>query len=196
MGNKKELLNYIKTVGKDRTWRQLANKFGYTSEDTVRKIVKRNLSHYTETTTVTNISSDSTTSEESNETSYDFNKGEMKISHIWDHPPTPEEIIEHHNIDESKWKLSNVWVKMKKGGYQTSALFSQKKSKDVTPDDIKRVLDNFTPPKLSLDSGSKINKKYSSPCSAFIDITDFHLDKKTLDGDTIEDRVESYQKIV
>lgn len=41
----------------------------------------------------------------------------------WTHAPSPEEVIKLHNVDTTKWKMNQLWVKEGKEFFTTSASF-------------------------------------------------------------------------
>lgn len=187
MQNKELLLNYIRENGKDKTWSELADEFGFSSGDVVRLFVKRKLGKVQET-----VSNSKIDNEES--TFYNLDKGEIKFSHIWDHAPTPEEVIAHHKVDTKKWRLSNVWAKMTPKGYLTSALFSQLKGEDKILTEFTEFLKSYKSPHIPIKSGG--NNKGSLPKGALIvNKQDFHGNKRDINGDNdIIDRFNDYKK--
>lgn len=113
--------------------------------------------------------------------------GELTVSKYWDHPPTPEEVIESHKIDLSKWKLSQIWMKQKSKGYLVSALFSSKKlDNDIVAQKellLKELRDNspkvkYTPPKL---------EAINMDCLYEISIPDMHFGKLAYRAESGED---------
>lgn len=70
-----------------------------------------------------------------------------EVSAYWKTPPTPEQIIEKHKIDNKKWKLSSFWSMEKTKGYFVSALFSaiKKDSEENFTNRFQDFLENYKP---------------------------------------------------
>jgi hypothetical protein len=74
----------------------------------------------------------------------DLDKGEAKLSGIFDHEPkSPEEIIDLLNIDTAEWKLSSYWNKQMGDHWRVSALVTR--IKDQSEKYFKDLLDNWKP---------------------------------------------------
>lgn len=130
------------------------------------------------------------------ETNYKHNTdaGTFQVEAYYKAPPTPEEVIKDHKIDLKKFKLSAYYSKQKSKGWQVTALF--KNIESVEP----KVLDFLSDYKSNYKPLSKrdilLNDSYIQHCSAFIDLTDFHLEKCGLTGETIEDRISLFHTIL
>lgn len=77
-------------------------------------------------------------------TSYEENleKGTLTINKLTSSQPrSTEDIIKLHQIDTTKWKLSQYWSKEKGSGWLVSALFVSKKPTDFTVDDMQEALE-------------------------------------------------------
>lgn len=126
-------------------------------------------------------------------------KGTLKSTVVSDfEAKTEEELVELHKIDITKYKISNYWSKLKSNGKFTSSVFcTLKRVSDISVEDILKVLENYkTTYKPHTKLNILINEVYAEPCSAFLDLTDFHLDKQELQGISIEQKVNLFYKVV
>jgi len=94
-----------------------------------------------------------------------------------------------------KYKISNYWTKQKPNGNFFSSVFATlKQPKDYTPEDFANFLENYTPKQV------KVSISKDNPSKEEVDIelsiADFHLAKKTLEGETIEDKKEQFMSVV
>lgn len=72
-----------------------------------------------------------------------MDKGTLEVSSVLsDEPRSPQEIIDIHKVDESIWKLSQYWSKEKSNGWLVSAMFVQKKTGELTHEDLLSDLSN------------------------------------------------------
>ena len=66
-----------------------------------------------------------------------LDKGTLEISSVMSSEPrSPQEIIDIHKVDESIWKLSQYWSKEKSNGWLVCAMFVQKKTGEITHEDL------------------------------------------------------------
>jgi hypothetical protein len=125
-------------------------------------------------------------------------KGEIKSSiEISFDPTTIEELYKLHKVDKTRFKITNYWSKLKANGKFTSSIFAKLlKEEDYTPEDFANFLKDYTPKpiKVSKVKDLVINKK--PLIDVELSIADFHLDRRTLKNDTIEERKEEYKKAV
>lgn len=122
-------------------------------------------------------------------------KGELKISSVWKHAPTSDEIIRKHNLGDD-YQLSQYWSKEVSEGYKVSANFKKIQKKDQTLNDFQKYLDTYRSKYTPLKKDDLLLSDSTLECSALIDLTDFHLDKKGLFGETIDDRVKMFKEIL
>jgi len=111
-------------------------------------------------------------------------------------PKSDIELAQLHKIDLNKYKISNYWTKQKSNGKFTSSVFATlKKPKDYSPEDFAKFLESYVPKEV-------VVTKVSDPGELFetvdieLSIADFHLAKKTLEGETIEEKKAQYLNIV
>lgn len=107
-----------------------------------------------------------------------LDKGTLEVSSVFSvEPRSPQEIIELHKVDESIWKLSQYWSKEKSNGWQVSAMFVQKKTDEITHEELLEdlssilVTDNIVP-YVSVRKDS--NKK-----ALFVYLSDKHIGAMT-----------------
>ncbi len=90
-----------------------------------------------------------------------------------------EELYDLHKIDPKRYKISNYWSKLRPDGkFTSSVLAALKKTSDISPEDVLSVLNSYKSAYKPLKSS--FSPKSGNECCAFIDITDFHLDKREL----------------
>lgn len=124
----------------------------------------------------------------------------------WEKCPTPEEVIERYNIDPKKWKLSNIWIKERKGGYFCSSHFVRVKPTiqdiettidKIFSDILERIKDyrpNIEELKRDLNFG---NLEGNGQACLLLNLTDIHIDKKALkENNDIHKRVALIKEIV
>lgn len=126
-------------------------------------------------------------------------ENEISVSGFYTSPPTPEQVIEDHKIDVTKWKLSSLWSKQKSANkYYISANFSPIKEKDV---DISVLMENilrsYKSTHIPINPKQVVyNPNFTRPSCALISLTDFHLDKLTIDNISTEKKIDSYRKVL
>lgn len=125
-------------------------------------------------------------------------KGTIKSSRETSFEPKEiNQLAELHKIDLKLYKITNYWSKLQPNGKFTSSVFATlKKEEDYNLKDFTEFLKNYTPKpiKVSKVKDQLLNKK--PIVDVEISIADFHLDRKVLAGDTLEDRKEEYRKVI
>ena len=107
-------------------------------------------------------------------------------------PKNDLELAKLHKINLDKYKISNYWTKQKSNGKFTSSVFATlKQSKDYSPEDFAKFLENYTPKEVEIKS-IKDEFGFHKAVDVEISIADFHLAKKTLEGETIQDKKVQY----
>lgn len=122
-------------------------------------------------------------------------KGEMKVSSYWEYAPTADEIIRKHNLGDD-YILSQYWSKEASGGYRVSANFKKVLKQEKNLNDFQKFLDSYKSSYVPIKKEDTILSDSTLQCSALIDLTDFHLDKRGLFGETIEQRVKMFKEIL
>ena len=110
-------------------------------------------------------------------------RGTIESTIISDFDPKDDiELAKLHKINLDKYVITNYWSKMLPSGKFTSSVFSKKKeAKDYSPEDFAKFLQNYKPNNVSVTKTKLTgNKDY---VDVEISISDYHLAKKTVDGD-------------
>jgi hypothetical protein len=126
-----------------------------------------------------------------------INKGTLKSSvELTFDAQDINQLYELHKVDKTLYKITNYWSKRKSNGKFTSSVLASYKSEHINLEDFSEFLKNYTPKpiKVSKVKDQLINKK--PIVDVEISIADFHLDRKVLAGDTLEERKEEYRKVV
>lgn len=127
----------------------------------------------------------------------DENKGTIESIVVLSYEPkNTEELAKLHKIDLSKYKISNYWSKLKPNGKFTSSVFATlKQPKDYTIEDFTKFLSEWKPEKSSI-SWSLMTDFRLDTVDVELNIADFHLSKKTIQGDTLQSKTFDYCKVV
>jgi len=125
-----------------------------------------------------------------------IDKGELesKVESTFD-PKSVEELAQLHKIDLNKYKISNYWSKVKPNGKFTSSVFATlRKPTDYNLEDFTKFLSNWKAPK-TVPQFYHWNKA-NEPVDVELNIADFHLAKKTFEGDNLYTKVLDYHKVI
>ena len=112
-----------------------------------------------------------------------IDKGTLESVIVTDFEPKDDiELAKLHKIDLDKYIITNYWSKMLPSGKFTSSVFSKRKQpKDYSLKDFAKFLENYKPNNIEI-----ANKEFTS-YKTFVDVeislSDYHLAKKTIDGD-------------
>lgn len=172
----------------------LAGKFDTTKEEIkkARDAARQLMSNEVDVTTTLEPNSERTT-KVNNE------KGTLESTIVSKFDPRNDiELAELHKIDLKKYKIANYWSKLKPNGdFNSSILAVLRKVEDITGKDIIDTLDKYDSKYQPLDKKDLIlNNSFGRPTCAFIDITDFHLDKLDIYDNTIEYKLDQYNKLL
>jgi hypothetical protein len=110
-------------------------------------------------------------------------RGTIESTIVSDFDPKDDlELAKLHKINLDKYVITNYWSKMLPSGKFTSSIFSKKKeAKDYSPEDFAKFLENYKPNNISITKEQhSVNKDV---VDVEISIADYHLAKKTVDGD-------------
>jgi hypothetical protein len=110
-------------------------------------------------------------------------KGTIESTIISDFDPKDDlELAQLHKINLDKYVITNYWSKMLPSGKFTSSIFSKRKeAKDYSPEDFAKFLENYKPNNITITKDKySVEKDY---VDVEISIADYHLAKKTVDGD-------------
>lgn len=113
-------------------------------------------------------------------------------------PKNDLELAGLHKIDLDKYVINSYYSKLLPSGKFTSTILCKAKSlDDVTAEDIKNTLSNYVSKyKPFTEKDLIFNKKLTRPTCAFIDITDFHLDKRDIKETPIENKIADYHRLL
>lgn len=110
-------------------------------------------------------------------------------------PKDDVELAKLHKIDLDKYIISNYYSKLQTSGKFTSTLNCRlKKSEDYSLADFEKFLNRYTPPTIKVKTYTSGNVKETIDIEISLD--DFHLGKKTLEGETLLDKVVQYLAVV
>lgn len=110
-------------------------------------------------------------------------RGTIESTIVSDFDPKDDlELAKLHKINLDKYVITNYWSKMLPSGKFTSSVFSKRKeAKDYSPEDFAKFLENYKPNNISITKEQhSVNKDV---VDVEISIADYHLAKKTVDGD-------------
>jgi hypothetical protein len=97
-------------------------------------------------------------------------------------PKDDLELATLHKINLDKYVITNYWSKMLPSGSFTSSVFSKRKQpQDYSPEDFAKFLENYKPNNISITKVDRTNDK--DYVDVEISISDYHLAKRTVDGD-------------
>lgn len=107
-------------------------------------------------------------------------------------PKDDLELAKLHKINLDKYKISNYWTKQKSSGKFTSSVFATlRQPKDYTPEDFAKFLETYTPKEI-LIKNVKNEFGFFKAVDIEVSIADFHLAKKTLEGESIQHKKTQY----
>lgn len=110
-------------------------------------------------------------------------------------PKDDVELAKLHKIDLDKYKISTYWSKVKPNGHFTSSvLASLKKPEDYSAKDFAKFLETYEP-KNELYK-YRVGDNDGQEVDIELNIADFHLAKKNLEGETLEHKKGHYVDIV
>lgn len=110
-------------------------------------------------------------------------------------PKNDIELANLHKIDLTKYVITNYWSKMLPSGKFTSSVFSKRKQKeDYSQEDFVKFLKTYKP--LDITIKKLISSDSKEDVNLEISIADFHLAKKTLEGESISDKKEQFLNVL
>lgn len=127
---------------------------------------------------------------------YNLEKGTLKSSIEVDfEPKTPEELARIHKIDLSRYRIVSYWSKLKANGkFITSVLASARKPNDFDVEKFTNFLENFKP--LEFREREIPFSVGLERVDLEINLPDFHLGKRTITGETVNDKEKIYYYVV
>lgn len=111
-------------------------------------------------------------------------------------PKNDIELAKLHKIDLNKYKISNYWSKLKSNGkFTSSVLASLRKPVDYSPEDFAKFLNTWKPKKDEY-SWTLLPSRSNITVDVELNIADFHLSKKTFEGDDLASKELDYFFVV
>lgn len=207
MTSKQQLTDYLQKEGKNESWAELAEKFGLDSAEvarhtwrafrresgesiyTVMQDAADEISELSQTVTKLGIKY---------EEDVKGDKAQITIS-VDQEIKTLDELIEKTNIDVTKWQITRWIQNFWNNKYKVKA-WLEPVCKN-TDEDFKNGMTKFLDEYKSEWKAPKAeevlqNDKFNRPSMLLISLADFHLDKRTLDGKTIDQKVELYKTVI
>lgn len=128
--------------------------------------------------------------------SFNNDNGTFSSSVVVDHEPKNDlELAALHRVNLEKYKISQYWSKLRPDGkFTSSILASLIKPSDISPIDVLKILNNYKSSYVPISRVEKLSDVDPSKVCLFIDITDFHLDKRDLEEKTPEGKKLLYIK--
>jgi hypothetical protein len=126
----------------------------------------------------------------------DNEKGTIESTKVSSYDPKNDlELAALHKINLDKYIITNYWSKMLPNGNFTSSVFSKRKgAKDYSLEDFEKFLTKYTP-NFVLPEKKKNNLNLDN-IDVELSISDFHIGKKTLEGDTVLDKKVQFISVV
>ena len=120
-------------------------------------------------------------------------RGTLESTVETDYEPKDDiELAKLHKINLDKYKISNYWTKQKSSGKFTSSVFATlKQPKDYTPEDFAKFLEDYVPKEIIIKN-VKDEFGFFKAVDIEVSIADFHLAKKTLEGESIQYKKTQY----
>jgi predicted transcriptional regulator len=112
-------------------------------------------------------------------------------------PKDDLELAKLHKINLDKYKISNYWTKQKSNGKFTSSIFATlRQPKDYTAEDFSKFLENYVPKKVVVDKRDDKKDRDKDFVDVEVSIADFHLAKKTIEGETVETKKKQFMSVL
>jgi hypothetical protein len=125
----------------------------------------------------------------------DIERGKYKSSISIDYEPkTVEELYELHRIDAKKYKISTYWSKLKSNGKFTSSILATLIKDEFSEESFADYLKHYKSPYIPYVENRNTNGLLQrAPVDVVLSIADFHLDKLTINEETIKQRKTQYK---
>ena len=131
------------------------------------------------------------------EISNKIDKGILEINIDSFRPKTIEELVEEHKIDLNKYKVVEYYSKKSfSGKFRNTLKCSLKKPNEFDPREFEKFLKDYQPKITKINKIVQDDLVDLPTVDVELSIFDFHLAKKTLEGETIEDKKEQFVYIV
>lgn len=105
-------------------------------------------------------------------------------------PKNEQELADLHKIDLVKYKISSYWSKLKPNGNFNSSVFATlRKPTDYTAEDFAKFLESYVPEPIDYIAHlPNNNEEEKEIADVEISLADFHLAKKTLEGESLDEK--------
>lgn len=127
---------------------------------------------------------------------YNEEKGTIESSVVSSfEPKNHQELAELHKVDLTKYKISSYWTKQRGDKFTSSLLCTSIKPEDFSAEKFAEFLSTYEPkhtPAITI-TGAEVEKE---EVDLELSISDFHLDKLTVQPESIEERVRQYKRAV
>lgn len=180
MGNKQQLINYLKSnyVPGKICWKELADKYGYSSGEQVRGIWK----NYRKSKNLVEAVEDSTCCRQ---VEGDLEKGSFKSTMVSDFEPKNEkELADLHKVDLTRYRIKNYWSKLISNGKFTSSVFcvERKLGDAVDKETLVEAVSDFFNSKVTR-APIKLSTRKTKPSKSLVFfLADEHVGASVTDG--------------
>lgn len=125
-----------------------------------------------------------------------FEKGTLESTIVLDYEPKDhKELARLHKVDLNTFTIVNYWSKLKSTGKFTSSIFcKRKKPEDYTLEDFSKFLKTYVPNFILPET--KEHNPILDTIDVELSIADFHLAKKTLEGESIFEKQIQFLNVV
>lgn len=121
-------------------------------------------------------------------------QGTLKSEIVLDYEPKDDlELAELHKVDLTKYKISSYWTKQQGDKFFSSLHCTLKSPSNYSAEDFAKFMETFKAPTLFMAPAIKSQKQI---VDIELSLADFHLAKKTLEGEDIEDKIQHYIQVV
>lgn len=201
--SKETLIGYLKLNGKDKSWEELAKDHQLVSGEAARSIWKNNKNKNIDKDINTNYvqvgdyAKQDTTTTYSTTFSEDIKKGTAEVSGSTKEELTClEDVIRVGKVDIDKWEVTKYNQGYLNGRWNFRLTLELKETK-YSEDKIIEFLDNYQSNHVPFTKNQLLtNNKFTEKSAVLISLPDFHLDKKTIDNQTIEDKLDKYNSVL
>lgn len=112
-------------------------------------------------------------------------------------PKDDIELAKLHKINLEKYKISNYWTKQKPNGKFFSSVFATlRQPKDYTPEDFAKFLEGYIPTNTTISYIDDEDSLSKDEVDIEVSIADFHLAKKTLEGESLSDKKIQFMMVI
>lgn len=200
MNEKQELVQYLVENGgrKGLSWDALAEKFNLPTKEVARHTWRayKKATGYKEETTVTEATVANYIADlEAEVVAFHEDKAKQtaELSYVGQVVLSLEQLFEKAHINPEQWTVDKYYHTEAHG---KSTLRVALKPKSASVEDVVHLLSGYTSKYVPFTEEQLIkNKDVTEKSCAVIALSDFHIDKKDIDGSTIQDHVDNYKAV-